>query len=444
MLDDHPKNLVAVIGAGPAGLFAARELATAGVFVVILNRDIKPGGLAEYGIYPSKQKIKDGLRAQFKQILTMPNVRYYGHVTVSQLSDLRISDLQWLGFQSILVAGGAQGTKWLNLPGEHLRGVYHAKEIVFHYNDLPPYGQQHLHLGRRVAIVGVGNVMTDIARYLITERKVDEVIAIARRGPAEVKFDKKELEHIVYNLDLQDFDAEMERVSGTMRMVDQEPEISKAFIYKTLADAEPTGSKTRFKMRFLASPVRILANPRGGVSGLELENNTLVMEAGDVKARPTGHRHVLDVDSVIFAIGDRVDEQFGLPVRGAEFVKNSNPRFPVEGVSYEVDSNSGSGLDHIFVAGWSRQASTGLVGIARRDGVNAARAMQQYLQTLPALENLPLDEIDAHMHQLRKPVVTAADLEKLELAEKQQAEELGLPSFKFSSNEEMLKIIGIG
>ena len=132
MLDDHPKNLVAVIGAGPAGLFAARELATAGVFVVILNRDIKPGGLAEYGIYPSKLKIKDGLRAQFKQILTMPNVRYYGHVTVSQLSDLRISDLQWLGFQSILVAGGAQGTKWLNLPGEHLRGVYHAKEIVFH------------------------------------------------------------------------------------------------------------------------------------------------------------------------------------------------------------------------------------------------------------------------------------------------------------------------
>jgi NADPH-dependent glutamate synthase beta subunit-like oxidoreductase len=53
---------VAVVGAGPAGLFAARELATLGARVAIFNRDVKPGGLAEYGIYPDKHTMKEGLR----------------------------------------------------------------------------------------------------------------------------------------------------------------------------------------------------------------------------------------------------------------------------------------------------------------------------------------------------------------------------------------------
>ena len=69
------KYLVAVVGAGPAGLFAARQLALAGAHVVLLNRDIKPGGLAEYGIYPDKHKMKEGLRKQFRQLLALPRMR---------------------------------------------------------------------------------------------------------------------------------------------------------------------------------------------------------------------------------------------------------------------------------------------------------------------------------------------------------------------------------
>ena len=71
-----PKHLVVVVGAGPAGLFAARQLASTGVRVALLNRDIKPGGLAEYGIYPDKLKMKEGLRRQFRDILAMPEISY--------------------------------------------------------------------------------------------------------------------------------------------------------------------------------------------------------------------------------------------------------------------------------------------------------------------------------------------------------------------------------
>ncbi|HYN14770.1 MAG TPA: NAD(P)-binding protein, partial [Terriglobales bacterium] len=73
---------VFVVGAGPAGLFAAQKIAQAGHQVIVLNRDIKPGGLAEYGIYPVKDKMKIGLRKQFAKVLSFPNLSYFGHVPV--------------------------------------------------------------------------------------------------------------------------------------------------------------------------------------------------------------------------------------------------------------------------------------------------------------------------------------------------------------------------
>lgn len=75
---------VFVIGAGPAGLFAAQKIALAGHETVILNRDIKPGGLAEYGIYPLKHKMKTGLRKQFERVLALPNIHYLGHVPIGE------------------------------------------------------------------------------------------------------------------------------------------------------------------------------------------------------------------------------------------------------------------------------------------------------------------------------------------------------------------------
>ena len=148
------KYVVAVIGAGPAGLYASRQLANMGVHVVLLNRDIKPGGLAEYGIYPTKIKMKVGLRRQFGRILEIPEIEYYGNVTVAQEGDFSLEDLGKMGFQALLVTVGAQGTKWLGLPGEDLIGVYHAKDLVYHYNKLPPFSEQKFYIGKRVVLSG--------------------------------------------------------------------------------------------------------------------------------------------------------------------------------------------------------------------------------------------------------------------------------------------------
>jgi NADPH-dependent glutamate synthase beta subunit-like oxidoreductase len=88
------KHLVAVVGAGPAGIYAAQTLANAGTEVLLFNRDIKPGGLAEYGIYHDKHKMKEGLRKQFREILAMPNIHYFGNVVVGQQGDLSLDDLR--------------------------------------------------------------------------------------------------------------------------------------------------------------------------------------------------------------------------------------------------------------------------------------------------------------------------------------------------------------
>ncbi len=443
---NEPKYLVAVIGAGPAGLFAARQLASEGAQVVVFNRDIKPGGLAEYGIYPSKHKMKAGLRKQFRQILEQPNLDYFGNVVVGQQGDLSLQDLRQMGFQALLVAAGAQGTKWLGLPGEDLPcGVYHAKDLVYHYNKLPPFSEQTFHLGRRVAVIGVGNVMLDIARYLIRQIKVDEVIAVARRGPAEVKFDKKEMEYVIANLDLSALDEELERVRPNMEAIGQDVNAARDFILSAQPKALPPVSQSVFRFDFLASPTRILGDEHGNVVGLEVEETKLIPHNGDTKARGTDVHRTLDVDTVVFCIGDRVDEQFGLPVKWNEFVKNPTPAYPVDDLSYEAfDPETNQPLKDVFVAGWSREASSGLVGVARKDGERGAKAVLQYLHTFaPSPDALAhLHALQARLDTLGKPVVTKTAVARLFEAEESEAARQGLEEFKFRSNEEMLAAIG--
>lgn len=434
--------LVAVVGAGPAGLFGARELAKLGAQVVIFNRDIKPGGLAEYGIYPTKYAMKAGLRKQFRHVLEYPNITYYGNVTIGTHGDLSLDDLREMGFQAILVTAGAQGTKWLGLPGENLEGVYHAKDVVFFYNKLPPFSQKSFRFGKRCAVIGAGNVMMDIARYLIRQEKVDEVVAIVRRGPAEIKYDHKEMEYVIANLDRTAYDAEIARVTPLMQAVGQDPKAA----YETIVAAEPKAlekvSDTHFRFEFLTSPVQMLGE-NGSLTQLEVEDNKLILKDGVTKPRGTGSKRLLNVDSVVFAIGDKVDESFGLPVEWNEFVKSEHPLYPVDGISFEAfDPQAGKPIEGVFVGGWSRKASHGLVGYARKDGTCAANAVWKYLQTLqPAVNDAKA--IITKIKSLHKPVVNKDNIAHLEAVEAEEAKKRGLEEYKFASNEEMLRVMGL-
>jgi ferredoxin--NADP+ reductase len=434
---------VAIIGAGPAGLFAARTLAANGVQVALINRDIKPGGLAEYGIYPAKHKMKEPIRAQFRQILEMPEIQYFGNLTVGENEAVTLKDILGFGFDAILVTSGAQANKWLGLPGEDLPGVYHSKDIVYAYNGLPPFSTMPLRIGRRVALVGVGNVMLDVARWLIDIKQVDEVTAVARRGPAEVKFDRKELEYVAACMDFDALQKEIDRVSPVMQSVGQDPAAAMDLYRSALDKALPHESSTRFSLRFLSMPTRVPGDANTGVTGLEVEDTILVREGEDTKAKGTGIKHTMDVDTVIFAIGDKVDAGLGLPIQWGGYACKDDPKYPVEGISYEVcDSETGAFNEGIFAAGWSRQPSKGLVGTARREGTNAASAILNYLDDHPVKGMKTIEEFKQFLLSKGKPLILKEDLAVLKKVEDAKAVELGLEEFKFRTNEEMLKIIG--
>ncbi|HBG74048.1 MAG: hypothetical protein A2X25_08380 [Chloroflexi bacterium GWB2_49_20] len=443
---DEYKYLAAVIGAGPAGLFAARFLSNNGVRVALFNRDIKPGGLAEYGIYPDKIKMKEGLRKQFAQILESPMVDYFGNVKVSSGGTLLLSDLTEMGFQSIVIATGAQGTKWLRIPGEQLPGVYHAKDLVFYYNLLPPYSVRRYLIGPKVVLVGAGNVMMDIAHFLIREKKVEEVTVAMRRGPGEVKFTRKELENVAANIDMPALEAELARVAPIMKASGQDVEAARQLFLDGLPKALEPVSSTALRFEFLASPVRILGDWTRGVSALRVEDNTLVAVDGIVKPRGLGTTRNMETDTVIFAIGDTVDKEFSLPTYGDAYSINEHPAFPIDGVSYEAyDNDADAPIKAVFLSGWARQASTGLVGVARKDGENAARAVLQYLDTQSPLQNQEktwltiTDWVHTHLQQ----VVTKDDLARLHTAEQEEIKARGVEDFKFATNEDMLRTMGL-
>jgi len=118
----------------------ASALSKAGHEIIILNRDIKFGGLAEYGIFPSKLKLRGGLKKQYWELLQQKNIHYFGNVSIGNGKDLSVEDVRGLGASAVVFTIGAQGTKAIGVDGDSAQGVFHAKDVVYHFNRLPGFG----------------------------------------------------------------------------------------------------------------------------------------------------------------------------------------------------------------------------------------------------------------------------------------------------------------
>ncbi len=443
MQNSMDKNhLVAVIGAGPAGLYASQYLARKGVEVVLFNREIKPGGLVEYGIYPSKHKLRQGLISQFKRILEMPNVHYFGNVNVGQSGDIRVDQLREAGFDAFMVTTGAQVNTSLDLPGADLEGVYHANDIVFHYNRLPRYADKKLFFGSEIAVIGVGNVMLDIVHYFKQLGQEFRVTAYARRGPTHVKFDDKSLEPIAECLDLEATRKAVDDAYPELEKIGEDVETFFSLLDKACDRAEDCHSKLNFRMRFLLSPKALIGDENGRLKAIQFERNQLIRKGDSILPVGTGEMETAPAETVVFSIGSRVDTGFGLPVSRSNFVTTETPRFPIDGISYEVyNEDLCSTCEDVFVSGWARVAGEGVVGLARKDAERGARAVLQFLGTLPAKDKPSIQDIFDQIVRSGKPVVDLSGLQKLWAFEEKTAAEKGLPEFKFDTKEAMLKVI---
>ena len=429
---------IAIIGAGPAGIAAAGYLADAGANTALINRDIRPGGLAEYGIYFRKHLIKEAFRKQFINTLAKPNIHYFGNLTIGKNQELSIQNLQTFGFDAILITTGAQNTKLLGLKNEEADGVYHAKDLTFFYNSLPGHPIQNLNLGSKVVLIGLGNVMVDIARYLTHEEEVDEIIITARRGPGEVKFTQKEWLTIANNLDKEIFDKEMEKCHPIMQSANQDYDAAYQKFFKSLHKAYPKDSDTKISFDFFARPNQVLTDKFGKTNGLEVADTILVkQEDGYLLPKDTDEKRIISADQVIFCIGDDVDLNLDLAINQRnEFVTKNESQFQENEIIYQLENQN----DNLFVAGWARKPSQGLAGQAKKDGVQAARAIESYLlSTQNKTDSNPIQKLSEQI--LNQNIVSKEDWMQLLDIENQIASIRGLPFFRFSSNEDMLRIL---
>jgi len=449
-VNEHKGHLVIMIGAGPAALYATAKLADQGHTVLILNRDLKPGGLAEYGIYLSKHHMKEGLRKQFRKILAEPRVLYFGGVQVGTAGAIRLSELQDCKPSALVVGAGAQGTKSLGVPGDAGPAVYHAKDLVYHYNRLPPFSAQAFPMGRRVAVIGIGNVMADIANYLIAIRQVPEVIAVARRGPVERKYDDREMRPIAWHYDQAALKQELERIRPRLAPLGQDMDAQYTALTKD-CHVEPKAGRgpSRFRFRFLSSPKAIVRDAAGRVVGMEVEENTLEERRGQLAAKGLGETTVLPVDTVVFAIGDVVDLDLGLtPAKGAwGYATNPtpDPEDPAAAPYQAYDPQAARVLEGVFVIGWSRNASDGVVGKAKLDGEKGTAVVNRYLAHRPPLAHREIyQRIGTIYHRIREqsvPIVHKGLWRILERVEREEAKKRGLEEFKYGANDEMLQRI---
>lgn len=442
-------HVIIVAGAGPAGMAVAGTLAKAGHEVIILNRDIKFGGLAEYGIFPSKLKLRGGLKKQYWELLEQANVHYLGNVSIGKGKDLTVEDVRSLGASAVVFSIGAQGTKAIGVEGDTAAGVFHAKDVVYHFNRLPGFGDRPFDVGRHVAVIGAGDVMVDIAHWLTRYKKVERVTAIVRRGPAERKYNPKEIRAVCANMDVEDITKEVERIKDRLIAVGQKPDEVLKGLVGEFTKCEPKNSDAKMSFKFLASPKRILVDGNNRVRGLEMEDNKLEPKGEDTAAVGLKRFYEFPCDSVVFAVGDRVDETVGLPYKSGVFVTNPNKtnNEPDDALFQAYDEATGKVLDGVFLAGWARKASEGLVGVAKRDGDWCAEVVSRYLLTKPAPGNPKsvLEKLQAMLRERKSHPVGIKELRVLEAAEKaHQAKGDCIGEFKFATNQEMIRLIEQG
>ncbi len=419
-------HVIIVVGAGPAGMAVASTLAKAGHEVIILNRDIKFGGLAEYGIFPAKLKLRGGLKKQYWEMLEQANVHYFGNVTVGKGKDLTVEDVRALGASAVVFAIGAQGTKAIGVEGDSANGVFHAKDVVYHFNRLPGFGDRPFEMGKHVAVIGAGDVMVDIARWLIRYKKVEQVTAIVRRGPAERKYNPKEIRAVCANMDVDGITKEVARIKDRLAAVGQHADEILKGLTDEFTKCEPKVSETKMGFKFLASPKRILVDGNNRVRGLEMEDNKLEPKGDDTAA-------------------------VGLPYKNGLFLTNPTKtnNDPDDALFQAYDETTGKTVDGVFLAGWARKASEGLVGIAKRDGDWCAEVVNRYFATKTSGDHsdakVVLDKLASILKAHKSHPVDVKGLRVLESIEKKhQGATDCIGEFKYAGNQEMIELIERG
>ncbi len=376
------KLRVAIIGAGPAGIYAGNILHNQHPEVEIDLFDSLPApyGLIRYGVAPDHPRIK-GIVNSLHEMLNEGTIRFYGNVTFGR--DLTMDDIK-THYHAVIFATGAIKDADLNIPGVDLDGSYGAADFVSWYDGHPDYPRTWPLEAEQVAVLGNGNVALDVARVLakhaddmlstdipanvyegLKESPVTDVHVFGRRGPGQIKFTPIELRELgeVEDVDLVVYEEDFVGVNGGDWFDEDAEGVTNqqkvmARVLNSWRERESTGASRRLHLHFWHKPVEVLGAD-GKVTGMKFERTRPVGNEGAVEG--TGEFVEYPMQAVYRAIGYFGSELPGVPFDAKHgVIKNDGGR---------VIDESGAQVSGLYATGWIKRGPVGLIGHTKSDAL---------------------------------------------------------------------------
>ena len=421
------KYKIAIVGAGPAGYFAAQALQN------LQNDEIKfsidmierlptPWGLVRSGVAPDHPKIKTVAKV-FEKIATSDGFSLYGNVELG--TDVSLDVLKTKYDAVVIATGSAVGRK-LGIPGEDLPGSISAAEFVPWYNGHPDFANHAPNLDCDTAVViGAGNVAMDVARILALEpseldptdtathaldvfynSKIRKVVISARRGPEHAAFtspelrDLPKLEHTNVAMQPVDIAAALERAGA-----EPEKEVRNNLeAMRLISELEQGKHERTLEFQFLCTPK-------------EFRGNSKVEEV--VFITSTGEEKIIKTGLVITAIGYEAE--------------------PLAGIPYEkgkVLNSDGHVAENLYVVGWAKRGPSGVIGTNKSDAADV-------MNLLVAALKEPKPTTDLSSLITTNKVISQSHWESINAAEVAAGEPHGKPRIKAVSREELMRLGGL-
>jgi ferredoxin--NADP+ reductase len=374
------KLRLAIVGAGPAGIYAAdliikSELRDFDVSIDLFDLLPAPYGLVRYGVAPDHPRIKGIIRALY-EVLDRGDIRFFGNVEYGK--DITLDDLK-KHYNAVIFSTGAVKDANLNIPGIDLGGSFGAAAFVNWYDAHPDFERSWDLSAKEIAVLGNGNVALDVARVLskpaeamlstdipdnvyqgLRASQATDVHVFGRRGPAQVKFSPLELREAVHieGVDTIVYDEDFLYDEGSQKAIDSNNQTR--VMVKTLEELrsnEITGAKRRLHLHFFSAPVEILERD-GKVAGIKIERTQL---DGTGNVKPTGEFREFPIQAVYRAVGYFGSELSEVPFdEKAGVIPNDKGR---------VLDSDGKHIQGVYATGWIKRGPVGLIGHTKSDAI---------------------------------------------------------------------------